>query len=195
MAKPGEFWKQPEPGTQRAEPQSFWGKLRAQWILLCVIALLMVSLIGFPVAVALLTRRLNEANGCATTCTTPTATATFDDACSTNSSETAYTVPFGNRDTFVLFCNKDLGPSDIYAVTTPTFKTCMDACSNYRGSYATGNLTCAGVSFVPAWVNRTKAAETGSIGSCFLKHGPFSEANLTKPRDGLGPMHSALFTA
>lgn len=77
----------------------------------------------------------------------------------------------------------------------------MDACSSYT-DFMTSNFpnataastTCAGVSFIPAWTNRTFAIEGKTPGNCYLKGGPQNRTALTDPNNG-SETHAAIVTS
>jgi hypothetical protein len=78
------------------------------------------------------------------------------------------------------------------------FDDCMDACSafsyymerDFANATAT-NQTCVGVSFIPAWTNRTKAIDGGTPGNCYLHSGPQNRTALSDPNNG-SETHAAI---
>jgi hypothetical protein len=96
---------------------------------------------------------------------------------------------------FTRYCNKDTPKAPLLSLFTPDFDTCMDACASYTvhlpsdfpggdtGS-ASSNTTCAAVSFIPAWTNRTTALAGTAPGNCYLKPGPQNATGLTTPNIG-----------
>jgi hypothetical protein len=67
----------------------------------------------------------------------------------------------------------------------------MDACAAYTkyvpksfSGAGTTNTTCAAVSFIPAWTNKTFANDGGAPGNCYLKPGPQNESALVTPNIG-----------
>jgi hypothetical protein len=78
------------------------------------------------------------------------------------------------------------------------FDDCMDACASYSANipiaFSNGsaiNQTCAAVSFVPAWTNRTFADAGGAPGNCYLKPGPQNKTALFSPTVG-SEVHAAI---
>jgi hypothetical protein len=84
----------------------------------------------------------------------------------------------------------------------------MDACAAYTkyvtpalsssgsgnaAADAAANATCAAVSFIPAWTNKTTARAGGAPGNCYLKAGPQNASALTTPNIGVD-CHAAVLT-
>lgn len=81
------------------------------------------------------------------------------------------------------------------------FDDCMDACAHWRhyapqdfGDGSARNQTCAGLSFIPLWTNRTDAVNGNAPGNCYLKPGPQNRTALTDPNIGT-PVHAALLVS
>lgn len=67
----------------------------------------------------------------------------------------------------------------------------MDACASYTKYVSINfggrsiNSTCAAVSFVPAWTDKSIASAGGAPGNCYLKPGPQNSTTLTTPNIGV----------
>ena len=139
----------------------------------------MASTIGLAVVAGIRTGRINAAGHSGTA----SAATAIEYGCPTDPGAKHLTPDY----VFSVFCNTDMTDLNILEIVTPTFETCMDACASYRSFQTRNNQTCDGVSFVPAWVDRSVV---GVPVSCYLKHGPLSEANL-KHRGDI-TVHSAI---
>jgi len=170
-------------------------------VLVVTVAVLAAAVIGLAVGIGIQTSRLYTASsgnftassGNFTTEVAPLARPVIDYNCSTNS---AGVIPYiGKYDTHVVFsvyCSLDTPDTNILNIITPNFESCMDACSNYRSNVATGSKTCGGVSFIPQWVNATAIVQGWGYGNCYLKRGPLTAANLTRPPSDYSPVHSGI---
>lgn len=125
----------------------------------------------------------------------------LDNGCSTNSSAVngqLYTsFKLLSVVTYTMQCNKDVNGTVLYSLFAPDFNTCMDSCSGYT-KYATDffgttnvNATCAGVSYIPLWTNKTTALAGGAPGNCYLKRGPLENKAFIIPNAGT-PVHGAI---
>lgn len=81
------------------------------------------------------------------------------------------------------------------------FDDCMDACAFYTyytpsdyssNTTSNNNATCAGVSYIPAWTNRTFAVDGDAPGNCYLKPGPQNQTALNNPNIGGSAVHAAI---
>ncbi|CAJ2513923.1 Uu.00g020420.m01.CDS01 [Anthostomella pinea] len=188
------------------------------FVLSVIIALLSAAVIGLAAGTGIEASRANTAemklasantSGSATptsTASSPTATASnfnaIDRNCSTDSDSvtgTTYTSQFYGKPTFKVYCNSDTPNGPLASLFVGNFDDCIDACASWS-SYVPGdfpdnstsiNATCSGVSFIPAWTNRTFAVEGSAPGNCYLKPGPQSTNKLTTPNIG-SEVHGAI---
>jgi hypothetical protein len=97
-----------------------------------------------------------------------------------------------------MYCNSDTVYGPLMSLFVGDFDDCMDACASYSyytaSDFSNGTLvnqTCAAVSFVPLWTNRTAAFIGGAPGNCYLKPGPQNRTALYTPNIGT-ECHSAI---
>ncbi|KAL8348554.1 hypothetical protein RB601_002401 [Gaeumannomyces tritici] len=135
-----------------------------------------------------------------TSCPRPE-TVVIDNGCASNSSSVSgqsYTsFKLLSLATYTMQCNKDVNGTVLYSLFAPDFNSCMDSCSGYT-KYATDffgttnvNATCAGVSFIPLWTNKTIALAGGAPGNCYLKRGPLEKKAFIVANAGT-PVHGAI---
>ncbi|KAH9891475.1 hypothetical protein F4778DRAFT_751719 [Xylariomycetidae sp. FL2044] len=187
------------------------------FILSLIIALLSAAVIGLAAGTGAEASRANDAESklarlsasgsgasATVTVTAPSSTATdastLDKGCSADSAGvtgTTYTSQFLNKATFKIYCNSDTPNTPLLSLFVGNFDDCLDACGFYS-NYLPGdfnsesnNATCAGVSFIPAWTNRTFALEGGAPGNCYLKPGPQNRTALGNPNIG-SSVHAAI---
>jgi hypothetical protein len=106
---------------------------------------------------------------------------------------TRFVSKFHERPSFTMFCNSDTQNGPLTAVFTGTFDTCMEACGSWNNYINFNNFTspnCNGVTFVPGWLNLTRATADRASGSCFLKAG-LNRTTLVPPVSEM-EVHSAL---
>ncbi|KAI1102203.1 hypothetical protein F4804DRAFT_343410 [Jackrogersella minutella] len=184
------------------------------FILSIIIAILSAAVIGLAAGTGVEANRANDAEArlasmsasrTTVTVSAPSATSTdfssIDKGCSTNSASvtgTVYTSQFYDRTSFLIYCNSDAPNNPLSSLFVGDFNDCMDACASY--SYyipsdfntTSNNATCAGVSFIPAWTNRTFAVQGDAPGNCYLKPGPQNQSALNNPNIGGSAVHAAL---
>ncbi|KAI1386659.1 uncharacterized protein F4822DRAFT_323329 [Hypoxylon trugodes] len=183
-----------------------------------IIAILSITVIGLAAGTGVEANRANNAearlaalNASSTsTGSAPASSASdfsdIDNGCSKNSggvSGTTYTTHFFNRTTFKLYCNSDAPNNPLSSLFVGNFNDCIDACASYTFYLASDfthisnmttayNATCAGVSFIPAWTNRTFAEQQNAPGNCYLKPGPQNQTALNSPNAGSSAIHAAI---
>nr|UOS85817.1 hypothetical protein [Hypoxylon rubiginosum] len=134
---------------------------------------------------------------------TPTGFSDVDKGCSTNSAGvtgSTYTSQFFNRPTYRIYCNSDAPNTPLSSLFVGNFDDCIDACASYSfyipldfsSNRTSGNATCAGVSYIPAWTNRTFAFDGDAPGNCYLKPGPQNQTALNNPNIGGSAVHAAI---
>ncbi|KAK0619820.1 hypothetical protein B0T14DRAFT_496474 [Immersiella caudata] len=183
------------------------------FILSCIIGLLSAAVIGLAAGTGIEAKRANEANAqvialnaslaalgrpTATATGVPTGTAlpaeVIDDGCEadpesvTGTYYTAFSLLGGLK--YTRYCNKDAKFTPLMKLFTSSFSTCMDACASYTKyvsiTFGRGdNTTCAAVSFVPAWTDKSIASAGGAPGNCYLKPGPQNLTTLETPNIGV----------
>ncbi|KAI0478460.1 hypothetical protein GGR56DRAFT_630406 [Xylariaceae sp. FL0804] len=193
----------------------------AVFVLSLIIALLSVAVVGLAAGTGVESSRANDAETqlaavraqratVTVTATAPGSTSTaaagstdsLSEGCANDAnsvSGTTYTTYFFNRQTYKIFCNSNTPNSPLQSLFVGDFADCMDACASYSDYAAanfpdssnSANVTCAGVSFVPAWTNRTFADDGNAPGNCYLKPGPQNSTALTDPDAG-SATHSAI---
>ncbi|KAK9422495.1 hypothetical protein SUNI508_00358 [Seiridium unicorne] len=199
----------PEP-VRRSKSGTICGCTLLVFILSTIIALLSAAVIGLAAGTGVEASRANDAEAslsaikaggaaATTTVTAPAAASTgdfnaLDRNCTSNSNGvtgTTYTSSFFNDATYTIYCNQDTPNTPLQSLFVGNFDDCMDACSSYSdympsnfpNSTAT-NSTCAGVSFIPAWTNRTTAVDGTAPGNCYLKPGVLNSTSLYSPTSG-----------
>ncbi|KAI1496481.1 hypothetical protein F5X99DRAFT_400317 [Biscogniauxia marginata] len=184
------------------------------FVLSVIIAILSVAVIGLAAGTGVEASRANEAearlatlNASATTSSSspsPTGSdfSAIDKGCGTNSSGvtgTEYTTHFFGRANFKIYCNSDTPNAPLQSFFVGNFDDCLDACaaysyyipSDFSNNATSVNATCSGVSFIPAWTNRTFAEQGTAPGNCYLKPGPQNSTALTDPNIG-SAVHAAI---
>ncbi|KAI1379523.1 hypothetical protein F4677DRAFT_335347 [Hypoxylon crocopeplum] len=184
------------------------------FILSLIIAILSAAVIGLAAGTGVEASRANDAEArlaamstsgappATVTVTAPASTPTIDKGCSTNSAEVTgetYLSQFFNTPTYRIYCNSDAPNDPLSSLFVGNFDDCMDACASYSfyipsdfsSNSTSNNATCAGVSFIPAWTNRTFAFNGGAPGNCYLKPGPQNQSALNNPSAGT-PVHAAI---
>ncbi|KAI1775062.1 hypothetical protein F4818DRAFT_59732 [Hypoxylon cercidicola] len=199
-------------------PRRILGCTVLVFILSLIIAILSVAVIGLAAGTGVEASRANDAEsrlaamsasgGSPTTVTvtaptsTPTGFSNVDKGCSTNSAGvtgSTYTSQFYNRDTYRIYCNSDAPNAPLSSLFVANFDDCIDACASYSfyipmdfsTNSTSGNATCAGVSYIPAWTNRTVAFDGDAPGNCYLKPGPQNQTALNNPNIG-SAVHAAI---
>lgn len=194
----GEDFDHTRPGSQKRQKRTICGCGVLVFVLCAVIALLGAACIGLAAGTGIEANRANDAReqlalmsasgaGKQVTVTvsataasaTPIGFNELSKGCSNdpnNVSGQSYTAPKDlGAPTFTLHCNKDATGTNLMALFTSSFETCMDACasftfyepSNFGATHA--NATCRSVSFIPLWTDKSKASEGKAPGNCFLK--------------------------
>ncbi|KAI1208400.1 uncharacterized protein F4807DRAFT_150827 [Annulohypoxylon truncatum] len=180
-----------------------------------IIAILSAAVIGLAAGTGVEANRANDAEArlasmtsspTTVTVTAPTSTSSgfsnIDKGCSTNSASvtgSTYTSQFFDRPAFKIYCNSDAPNNPLSSLFVGDFDDCIDACASYSfyipsdfsNNATSNNATCAGVSFIPAWTNRTFAVEGNAPGNCYLKPGPQNETALNNPNIG-SAVHAAI---
>ncbi|KAI2621280.1 hypothetical protein GGR54DRAFT_96383 [Hypoxylon sp. NC1633] len=189
------------------------------FILSVIIAILSVTVIGLAAGTGVEASRANEAESrlaamntsgsspTTVTVTAPTSTptdfSTVDKGCSTKSTEvtgSTYKSQFFNRPSYRIYCNSDAPNSPLSSIFVGNFDDCMDACASYSfyipsdfsNNSTSNNATCAGVSYIPLWTNRTIALKGDAPGNCYLKPGPQNQTALKSPNIGGSAVHAAI---
>ncbi|KAI0847511.1 hypothetical protein F5Y00DRAFT_241012 [Daldinia vernicosa] len=204
------------PSEHGRAPQRILGCSVLVFILSIIIALLSTAVIGLAAGTGVEASRANDAEArlaalsaspATVTVTAPGPTATdssaIDKGCSTNSAGvtgTTYESQFFNNPTFKIYCNSDAPNNPLSSLFVGNFDDCIDACASYSfyipsdfaSNSTSGNATCAGVSFIPAWTNRTVAFDGDAPGNCYLKPGPQNQTALNNPNIGGSAVHAAI---
>ncbi|KAI1081595.1 hypothetical protein F5B20DRAFT_48892 [Whalleya microplaca] len=187
------------------------------FILSIIIAVLSVAVIGLAAGTGVEASRANDAESrlaamsasASATTSAPTSTSTMfsniDKGCSTNSAGvtgTTYSSQWFNRPTFKIYCNSNAPNNPLQSLFVGNFDDCIDACASYTyyvpsdfsnsSTSNNNNATCAGISFIPLWTNRTSAQEGGAPGNCYLKPGPQNQTGLENPNIGGSAVHAAI---
>ncbi|KAI1336385.1 hypothetical protein F5Y15DRAFT_205340 [Xylariaceae sp. FL0016] len=201
-------------GTTPKTARRLCGCTVVVFVLSVIIAILSAAVVGLGAGIGVEATRANTAeanlaamNGSATaTSAAPSATASdfsnIDNGCSTDDTAvtgTTYTSSFFNSPTFKLFCNSDAPNNPLQSLFVGNFNDCLDACaaysfympSDFSNNATSNNVTCAGLSFIPAWTNRTFAEDGSAPGNCYLKPGPQNTTALRTPNIGT-PCHAAI---
>ncbi|KAI1330985.1 hypothetical protein F5Y16DRAFT_321655 [Xylariaceae sp. FL0255] len=191
--------------TRTKQSRQLWGCSSLVLVLSIAVAILLASTIGLAAGTAVQTNRANSAESKLTQLMSNTANQTnqtsnaataIDGGCLTNPngvSGSNYTSNYSNnKPTYTIFCNNNAPNPPLLSLFVGTLYDCIDACALYT-AYIPGNYpnytnpangTCSGVSFVPAWTNRTAAQVDNAPGNCYLKPGPQNTTALTA---GEGP--------
>lgn len=170
-----------------------------------IIALLSVAVVGLAAGTGVEASRASDAESslaaykASHTSTAPSSTSTgdfsaLDRNCSSDPSGTTgdtYASAFFTESQYTVYCNRDTPNAPLSSLFVANLDDCMDACSSWSyytpTDFANGtsaNQTCAGVSFIPAWTNRTTAVAGTAPGNCYLKPGPQNESSLYTPNNG-----------
>ncbi|KAI0450063.1 hypothetical protein F5B21DRAFT_448585 [Xylaria acuta] len=171
------------------------------FLLSIIIAFLSIAVIGLAVGTGLQTRRARNSES-KLAALMPNLTS-IDRGCSVNPDAvtgTTYTSQYFNRPTFKIYCNANAPISPLLSLFVGNFDDCIDACAfystytalNFPNVSSTRNTTCAGVSYLPEWTNRTTAMINNAPGNCYLKPGPQNATALEQPQGG-GVVHAAIF--
>ncbi|KAH6660479.1 hypothetical protein BKA67DRAFT_53122 [Truncatella angustata] len=210
----GAAYSEPE---RRSKSGTICGCTLLVFVLSAIIALLSAAVIGLAAGTGVEASRANDAEAslaaikaggaaATTTVTAPTATSTSDFSaldrnCTSNSkgvTGTTYSSDFFNLATYTVYCYQDTPYAPLQSLFVGNFDDCMDACSSWShytpsdfSNATAANQTCAGVSFIPAWTNRTFAVEGTAPGNCYLKPGPQNETALSDPNNG-SETHAAI---
>ncbi|KAI0900181.1 hypothetical protein F4806DRAFT_506160 [Annulohypoxylon nitens] len=205
----------PIPSETGKTPKKIWGCSTLVFVLSVIIAILSAAVIGLAAGTGVEASRANDAEArlasmssspATVTVTAPASTSTdvsaIDKGCSTNSASvtgSTYASSFFNKAIFKIFCNSDAPNNPLSSLFVGNFDDCMDACASYSyympldfsNNATSNNATCAGVSFIPRWTNRTFAVEGGTPGNCYLHPGPQNQSALLNPNVG-SPVHAAI---
>lgn len=199
-------------------PKTVCGCGLLTFILSCIIALLSVSAIGLAAGTGIEARRANDVaeqlaalnasiarmtvNVTSGGASAGPAVTLIDDGCEVDPegvTETTYSAfPLIGAQTFTRYCNKDAKFEPVMKMFAASFSMCMDACASYTKYVSLnfgrdGSTTCWGVSFVPAWTNKTVASQANAPGNCYLKPGPQNITTLQRPTNGLA-VHAGIWT-
>ncbi|KAI8953082.1 hypothetical protein F4801DRAFT_538402 [Xylaria longipes] len=192
--------KFPSIENPRAAPRRACGCPILVFLLSITIALLSAAVIGLAVGTGLQTSRVhNSESKLAALMSNLTY---VDRGCSTSPGAvtgTTYTSQFLSMPTFKIFCNANAPNSPLLSLFVGNFDDCIDACAfysnytagNFPNASSTANITCAGVSYLPEWTNRTSAMMVNAPGNCYLKPGPQNATALEQPQGG-GIVHAAI---
>ncbi|KAI1460287.1 hypothetical protein F4805DRAFT_388865 [Annulohypoxylon moriforme] len=207
------------PSEQGRAQRQIWGCSLLVFTLSVIIAILSAAVIGLAAGTGVEANRANSAEarlasmtGSPTTVTVSAPTSTSSDfsnvdkGCSTNSASvtgTTYASQFFNRPSFKIYCNSDAPNNPLSSLFVGNFDDCMDACASYSfyipsdftNITRSNNATCAGVSYIPAWTNRTFALEGNAPGNCYLKPGPQNQTALNNPNIGGSAVHAAILSS
>ncbi|KAI0447009.1 hypothetical protein F4803DRAFT_392819 [Xylaria telfairii] len=182
----------------RGKPRWFCGY---SGLLLVLSASLTIAVIGLAVGTGIQTNRARDAES--RLAVYLSSVDPIDLGCSANPDSvtaTRYTSDFYGRPTFKIYCNSDAPNPPLQSLFVGTFGDCIDACSSYSaytsgnfpGVLTSANFTCAAVSFIPAWTNRTEALKVNAPGNCYLKPGPQNATALTHPNTDGPAVHAAI---
>ncbi|KAI0467713.1 hypothetical protein F4859DRAFT_493391 [Xylaria cf. heliscus] len=172
------------------------------FLLSTAIALLSLAVIGLAVGTGLETRRANISESKLAALTSNLTS--IDRGCSANPDAvtgTTYTSQFLGRQTFKIYCNSNAPIAPLLSLFVGNFDDCIDACAfyssdmpgNFPNVSRSTNTTCAAVSYIPAWTNRTTAMSNNAPGNCYLKPGPQNATALEQPQNG-GIVHAAILS-
>ncbi|ETS82943.1 hypothetical protein PFICI_04819 [Pestalotiopsis fici W106-1] len=195
----------PSPGRQ-SKARTICGCTVVVFILSMIIALLSAAVVGLAAGTGVEASRASDAESslaalkASATSTAPSSTSTSDDYsaldrnCSSNPSGTTgdtYASTFFTESQYTIYCNRDTPNAPLSSLFVANLDDCMDACSSWSyyapSDFPNGtatNQTCSGVSFIPAWTNRTTAVAGTAPGNCYLKPGPQNETSLYTPNNG-----------
>lgn len=106
---------------------------------------------------------------------------------------------FGKK-RYTIYCNSNAPNVPVMNLFVGTFDDCIDACASWSmfapkllsDPASNSNASCAGVSFIPYWTNRTTAIIGKAPGNCYLKPGPLNRTVLQSPDIGGESVHAAL---
>ncbi|KAK4199187.1 hypothetical protein QBC40DRAFT_340721 [Triangularia verruculosa] len=110
---------------------------------------------------------------------------------------TDYTTNLYGKVTFRRYCNQKTISDPIYAMHTPDFETCLEACASWSQAVPyvfsdvsdknRANVTCSAVNFVPKWTDKKESAKRQARGNCYLKSGEQTEGkSLRASSDPVG---------
>ncbi|KAI1267085.1 hypothetical protein F5Y18DRAFT_378844 [Xylariaceae sp. FL1019] len=174
------------------------------FVLSTAIAALLVATVGLAAGTGVQSNRANDAEAKLAQFMANSSTKAIDGGCSADPgavSGTTYTSDYNNKPTFKIYCNNDAPNSPLISLFVGNIQDCMDACGfyssyipdNFPKAPSNSNATCAGISFIPNWTNRTYAQEQAgnAPGNCYLKPGPQNTTALTPP-SGNDAVHAAI---
>ncbi|KAI0390389.1 hypothetical protein F5Y17DRAFT_468978 [Xylariaceae sp. FL0594] len=167
-------------------------------------ALLSLAVIGLAAGTGIQSKRANDAD--AKLAALVAKISNLDRGCSEDPggvSSSSYISDFFNRRTFKIYCNSDAPNPPLQTLFVGNFDDCIDACASYStftagnfpGIKSDANFTCSGVSFIPAWTNRTYALKENAPGNCYLKPGPQNVTALTHPNADSDTVHAAILVS
>ncbi|KAI0458777.1 hypothetical protein F5B21DRAFT_405689 [Xylaria acuta] len=188
------------PPTERPRETSrrFCGYPVLVLALSAIIALLSTVVIGLAAGTGIQTNRARDAES-----KLAAYLSNIDLGCSADPDSvtaTRYTSDFYGRPTFSIYCNSDAPNPPLQSFFVGTFGDCIDACASYT-VYTSGNFpdvstsenfTCAAISFIPDWTNRTEALKVNAPGNCYLKPGPQNPTAFTHPNADGPAVHAAI---
>ncbi|KAI1811369.1 hypothetical protein GGS20DRAFT_563212 [Poronia punctata] len=193
----------PSPGQRReGNRRTICGRaVNLVLVLSVATALLSIAVIGLAAGTGVQSNRANSAESKLATLLANISN--IDRGCSADPdavTATRYTSQYFDRPTFKIYCNSDAPNSPLQTLFVGNFNDCMDACASYTtftpGNFPnisrSSNFTCSGVSFIPAWTNRTTALELDAPGNCYLKPGPQNTTALTHPNGDGDAVHAAI---
>ncbi|KAI0387972.1 hypothetical protein F5Y04DRAFT_274827 [Hypomontagnella monticulosa] len=207
------------PSEHGRAPRRILGCSVLVFVLSIIIAILSAAVIGLAAGTGVEASRANDAEErlasmvasgsppATVTVTAPTSTSTpvVDKGCSSNSdgiTGTHYNTAYFEQSSFTIYCNSDAPNDPLLSLFVGNFDDCIDACAFYThympSDFASNstttpkNATCAGVSYIPVWTNRTFALKGNAPGNCYLKPGPQNQSALNEPNIGGYPVHAAL---
>lgn len=193
----------PSPGRQ-TKARTICGCSTVVFLLSMIIALLSAAVIGLAAGTGIESSRANTAESSlaalkasSSSSSSSTSSGDFssiDRNCSSDPSGTTgetYASTFFTESQYTVYCNRDTPNAPLSSLFVANLDDCMDACSSWSyytpSDFSNGtsaNQTCAGVSFIPAWTNRTTAVAGTAPGNCYLKPGPQNETSLYTPNNG-----------
>ncbi|KAK4177136.1 hypothetical protein QBC36DRAFT_139233 [Triangularia setosa] len=115
---------------------------------------------------------------------------------------TDYTTKLYGKVTFRRYCNQKTVSEPIYAMHTPDFETCLEACASWSQAlpYVFSdvsdrnrvNITCSAVNFVPKWTDKNESARKQARGNCYLKSGEQTEEKSLRASASDTVSHAAI---
>ncbi|KXJ86202.1 hypothetical protein Micbo1qcDRAFT_237129 [Microdochium bolleyi] len=183
------------------------------FVLSAIVAILSIAVIGLAAGTGIATNKASRAESELASVSAALAQATappdpsdfskIDKGCSKNAGAvtgTTYTSAFFGKTSYKIYCNANAPNPPVMNLFVGNFDDCIDACASWsefapkiaNNTSANNNATCAGVSFIPLWTNRTIAIDGFAPGNCYLKPGPLNRTSLLSPNIGGDAVHAAL---